>query len=59
METTTAVHPDADLPAPVVAKTPKVKKLKPARKQVKPGEVEKSEAPQTGKEYSAYFTIYS
>ena len=32
----------------------KVKKLKPARKQVKPGEVEKKEAPQTGKEYSMY-----
>lgn len=31
----------------------KAKKLKPARKQVKPGEVEKKEAPQTGKEYSA------
>lgn len=28
------------------------KKLKPARKQVKPGEIEKKEAPQTGKEYS-------
>ena len=33
--------------------TKKVKKLKPARKQVKPGEVEKKEAPQTGKEYSS------
>ena len=29
------------------------KKLKPARKQVKPGEVEKKEAVQTGKEYSS------
>jgi hypothetical protein len=28
------------------------KKLKPARKQVKPGDVEKVETPQTGKEYS-------
>lgn len=28
------------------------KKLKPARKQVKPGDVEKKETPQTGKEYS-------
>lgn len=51
-------HPDADLPIPVVAKTPKVKKLKPARKQVKPGDVEKSEAPQTGKEYSACLISY-
>ena len=33
----------------------KQKKLKPARKQVKPGEVEKKEAPQTGKEYSAHY----
>ena len=30
----------------------KQKKLKPARKQVTPGQVEKKEAPQTGKEYS-------
>lgn len=52
-----SIHPEADLPAPVVAKTPKAKKLKPARKQVKPGEVEKSEAPQTGKEYSVYIYI--
>ena len=37
-----------------VVATKKPKKLKPARKQVKPGEVEKKEAPQTGKEYSAY-----
>ena len=37
----------------VIAGPPKIKKLKPARKQVKPGEVEKKEAPQTGKEYSA------
>ena len=35
-----------------VAVPKKQKKLKPARKQVKPGEVEKKEAPQTGKEYS-------
>jgi hypothetical protein len=34
--------------------TKKAKKLKPARKQVKPGQVEKKEAPQTGKEYSTY-----
>jgi hypothetical protein len=39
----------------VPAETPKKAKkpLKPARKQVKPGEVEKKETPQTGKEYSA------
>ena len=30
----------------------KPKVLKPARKQVKPGQVEKKETPQTGKEYS-------
>lgn len=43
---------------PVVTETQvvpqkKQKKLKPARKQVKPGDVEKKEAPQSGKEYSA------
>jgi len=36
----------------------KQKKLKPARKQVTPGQVEKKEAPQTGKEYSAFDTSY-
>jgi hypothetical protein len=35
------------------AVVPKQKKLKPARKQVKPGDVDKETAPQTGKEYSA------
>lgn len=35
-----------------VAPPKKQKKLKPARKQVVPGQVEKKEAPQTGKEYS-------
>lgn len=37
-----------DVPTP----TPKAKKLKPARKQVKAGDVVKTEAVQTGKEYS-------
>jgi hypothetical protein len=41
-ETTTAV----------VAKPKPVKKLKPARKQVKAGDIERKETPQTGKEYS-------
>lgn len=37
----------------VVAAVPKAaKKLKPARKQVKPGDVVKTETVQTGKEYS-------
>ena len=36
------------------AVVPKQKKLKPARKQVKPGDVDKETAPQTGKEYSVY-----
>ena len=40
---------DQVLPATAPKKT---KKLKPARKQVKPGDVVKSETPQTGKEYS-------
>ena len=40
-----------------VAPPKKQKKLKPARKQVKPGEVEKKEAPQTGKEYSEWSAV--
>lgn len=43
----------------IAAKGPKLKKLKPARKQVKPGDVEKKETVQTGKEYSEYFTKYT
>jgi hypothetical protein len=40
---------------PVTTTKPKTgKKLKPARKQVKPGDVEKVETPQTGKEYSTW-----
>ncbi|KAI0034379.1 hypothetical protein K488DRAFT_77304 [Vararia minispora EC-137] len=35
------------------------KKLKPARKQVKPGEVEKKEAPQTGKEYNIWYNKWA
>ena len=50
-ETETAVVPQ---PQQVVKKQ---KKLKPARKQVAPGQVEKKEAPQTGKEYSTSNTL--
>ncbi|OSD06657.1 hypothetical protein PYCCODRAFT_1431675 [Trametes coccinea BRFM310] len=39
--------------------TKKTKKLKPARKQVKPGEVEKKEAPQTGKEYNIWYNKWA
>ncbi|KAI0775120.1 hypothetical protein BD413DRAFT_662477 [Trametes elegans] len=39
--------------------TKKVKKLKPARKQVKPGDVEKKEAPQTGKEYNIWYNKWA
>ncbi|KAG6841481.1 hypothetical protein C0991_010669 [Blastosporella zonata] len=42
-----------------VAAKPKVKKLKPARKQVKPGEVEKVETPQTGKEYNIWYNKWA
>jgi hypothetical protein len=38
----------------VVEKPKPIKKLKPARKQVKAGEVERKETPQTGKEYSKH-----
>ena len=43
---------------PVVPRK-KAKKLKPARKQVKAGDVVKTEAVQTGKEYSAWIRSYS
>ncbi|KAJ8488225.1 hypothetical protein ONZ51_g3701 [Trametes cubensis] len=43
----------------VATTTKKVKKLKPARKQVKPGEVEKKEAPQTGKEYNIWYNKWA
>ena len=49
--TSDEIVPQLDVAA--VPKTSK-KKLKPARKQVKPGDVVKSETPQTGKEYSAF-----
>lgn len=39
-------------PAPALAVVKKTKKLKPARKQVKAGDVDKKETVQTGKEYS-------
>lgn len=42
-----------------VAAPKKQKKLKPARKQVKPGEVEKKEAPQTGKEYNIWYNKWA
>ncbi|KAG8922527.1 Pre-mRNA-splicing factor [Tulasnella sp. 417] len=35
------------------------KKLKPARKQVKPGEIEKKETPQTGKEYNIWYNKWA
>ncbi|KAG6830046.1 hypothetical protein H0H92_002464 [Tricholoma furcatifolium] len=43
----------------VVVPKPKVKKLKPARKQVKPGEVVKTETPQTGKEYNIWYNKWA
>ncbi|KII89734.1 hypothetical protein PLICRDRAFT_123879 [Plicaturopsis crispa FD-325 SS-3] len=43
-----------------VAAVPKpAKKLKPARKQVKPGDVEKKETPQTGKEYNIWYNKWA
>jgi hypothetical protein len=40
-----------------VAAPKKAKKLKPARKQVKAGDVVKTETPQTGKEYSTSVVV--
>jgi len=51
-ETEVMELPPAPIPIPQAPKPPK--KLKPARKQVKPGDVVKEEAVQTGKEYSTY-----
>ncbi|KAI0789929.1 hypothetical protein C8Q75DRAFT_793058 [Abortiporus biennis] len=42
-----------------VASVKKQKKMKPARKQVKPGDVEKKEAPQTGKEYNIWYNKWA
>jgi len=44
------------IPIPQAPKPPK--KLRPARKQVKPGDVVKTETVQTGKEYSAWLTNF-
>jgi len=46
---------DEQTQAVAPAKPKPAKKLKPARKQVKPGDVEKKETVQTGKEYSQSF----
>lgn len=43
------------IPIPQAPRPPK--KLKPARKQVKPGDVNKTETVQTGKEYSAFVCL--
>lgn len=60
MSSSTATEIEQQIALDVVAQ-PKQKKqkLKPARKQVKPGEVERKETPQTGKEYSASSSIQS
>ncbi|KAH7913786.1 hypothetical protein BJ138DRAFT_1145259 [Hygrophoropsis aurantiaca] len=42
-----------------VVKAKPAKKLKPARKQVKPGDVEKKETPQTGKEYNIWYNKWA
>ncbi|KAJ3987322.1 hypothetical protein F5890DRAFT_1455778 [Lentinula detonsa] len=44
---------------PVPTKKAKTKKLKPARKQVKPGDVERKETPQTGKEYNIWYNKWA
>ncbi|KAF9484853.1 hypothetical protein BDN70DRAFT_917447 [Pholiota conissans] len=45
------------IPIPQAPRPPK--KLKPARKQVKPGDVEKTEAVQTGKEYNIWYNKWA
>ncbi|KDQ53249.1 hypothetical protein JAAARDRAFT_39630 [Jaapia argillacea MUCL 33604] len=43
----------------VIAGPKPLKKLKPARKQVKPGQVEKKEAPQTGQVYNIWYNKWA
>ncbi|KAI9439674.1 hypothetical protein H4582DRAFT_2097828 [Lactarius indigo] len=51
---------ETQIEAPAVkAVVPKQKKLKPARKQVKPGDVDKQTAPQTGKEYNIWYNKWA
>ncbi|KAG2340707.1 hypothetical protein BDR05DRAFT_889440 [Suillus weaverae] len=50
---------DTDETTTVVAKPKPVKKLKPARKQVKAGDVERKETPQTGKEYNIWYNKWA
>ncbi|VDC07652.1 unnamed protein product [Peniophora sp. CBMAI 1063] len=56
-ETALALAGDAEPSAQPVAK--KQKKLKPARKQVEAGQVEKKEAVQTGKEYNIWYNKWA
>ncbi|KAF8176724.1 hypothetical protein K438DRAFT_2022546 [Mycena galopus ATCC 62051] len=48
-----------DVQSVAVVAPKKQKKLKPARKQVKPGDVVKTEAPQTGKEYNIWYNKWA
>ncbi|KAJ7605616.1 hypothetical protein DFH06DRAFT_1252611 [Mycena polygramma] len=48
-----------EIQAVAVVAPKKQKKLKPARKQVKPGDVVKTEAPQTGKEYNIWYNKWA
>ncbi|KAJ7145088.1 hypothetical protein C8R43DRAFT_926943 [Mycena crocata] len=50
---------ETEVQAVAVAVPKKQKKLKPARKQVKPGDVVKTEAPQTGKEYNIWYNKWA
>ena len=53
-QTMSTSNTETQVEAPAAkAVVPKQKKLKPARKQVEAGDVDKETAPQTGKEYSA------
>ncbi|KAH7930206.1 hypothetical protein BV22DRAFT_1028725 [Leucogyrophana mollusca] len=50
---------DNENTAVAIVKPKAAKKLKPARKQVKPGDVEKKETPQTGKEYNIWYNKWA
>ncbi|KAF9001563.1 hypothetical protein BDQ17DRAFT_1490892 [Cyathus striatus] len=57
-ETETEVIPSYKDIVPIAAPKP-IKKLKPARKQVKPGDVVKTETVQTGKEYNIWYNKWA
>ncbi|TFK36695.1 hypothetical protein BDQ12DRAFT_686349 [Crucibulum laeve] len=59
MSSNTETEVEVVVPAGPIALAPRIKKLKPARKQVNAGDVVKTEAPQTGKEYNIWYNKWA